>query len=153
MKIRIKSSLHRESRIALIKSNMKFHQAPPSLGNQYEDDRVLRSYLARVLPRDVLAEVRESLSEMGRLAGGDLYELQLADRLNEPRLIQWDAWGNRIDKIELTQLWRLAERIAAEHGSWPRLTSRSTAITPACINVRWLISSHLRPTSTVAHWR
>ncbi len=54
--------------------------------------------------------------EMGRLAGGELYELQLADRLNEPVLTQWDAWGNRIDKIEVTPLWRLAERLAAEHG-------------------------------------
>lgn len=91
-------------------------QEPPKLGNQYHDDRVLRCYLARVLPRDMLRDVEESLAEMGHLAGADLYELQLADRLNEPTLTQWDAWGNRIDKIELTALWRLAERIAAEHG-------------------------------------
>ena len=93
-----------------------FQQAPPTLGNQYDDDRVLRSYLGHVLPGDVMEEVEESLREMGRLAGADLYELQLADRLNEPTLTQWDAWGNRIDKIEVTPLWRLAERIAAEHG-------------------------------------
>ena len=93
-----------------------FQQAPPALGNQYTDDRVLRSYLSHVLPADVLSDIQESLVEMGRLAGGELYELQLADRLNEPRLTQWDAWGNRIDKIQLTPLWRRAERIAAEHG-------------------------------------
>ena len=92
------------------------NQAPPTLGNQYDDDRVLRSHLARVLPAGVLRDIEESLAEMGRLAGGELYELQLADRLNEPKLTQWDAWGNRIDKIEVTPLWRLAERIAAEHG-------------------------------------
>src|SRR5689334_654436 len=95
---------------------MSFQQAPPALGNQYHDDRVLRSYLARVLPADVLREIEPSLAEMGRLAGGEFYELQLADRLNEPTLTQWDAWGNRVDKIELTPLWRVAERIAAEHG-------------------------------------
>jgi acyl-CoA dehydrogenase len=94
----------------------QFKQVPPALKNQYDDDRVLRSYLARVLPPDVLHDIEESLTEMGRLAGGELYELQLADRLNEPKLTQWDAWGNRIDKIELTPLWRRAERIAAEHG-------------------------------------
>ena len=94
----------------------QFEQAPPTLGNQYDDDRVLRSYLARVFPGDVLREVEESLREMGRLAGADLYQFQLADRLNEPTLTQWDAWGNRIDRIEVTPLWRLAERIAAEHG-------------------------------------
>src|SRR5689334_7158440 len=94
----------------------QFKQDPPALKNQYDDDRVLRSYLSRVLPPDVLADIDESLSEMGRLAGGELYELQLADRLNEPTLTQWDAWGNRIDKIEVTPLWQRAERIAAEHG-------------------------------------
>ncbi|HET6975744.1 MAG TPA: acyl-CoA dehydrogenase family protein [Pyrinomonadaceae bacterium] len=93
-----------------------FQQAPPTLGNQYSDDRLLRSYLARVLEPDVYREIEASLMEMGRLAGSDLYELQLADRLNEPKLTQWDAWGNRVDKIELTPLWRLGERIAAEHG-------------------------------------
>jgi acyl-CoA dehydrogenase len=94
----------------------QFQQAPPTLANQYEDDRVLRSYLKRVLPADMLREIESSLTEMGRLAGADLYEMQLADRLNEPTLTQWDAWGNRIDKIELTPLWREAERLAAEHG-------------------------------------
>jgi len=92
-----------------------FEQAPPTLGNQYSDDLLLRSYLKRVLPPDVMRDVDESLEEMGRLAG-ELYEMQLADRLNEPALTQWDAWGNRVDKIELTPLWRVAERIAAEHG-------------------------------------
>lgn len=95
---------------------MPFQQSPPTLGNQYEDDRVLRSYLARVLPPDVLRDIEGSLAEMGRLAGAKLYEMQLADRLNEPRLTQWDAWGNRIDQIELTPLWRVAESIAAELG-------------------------------------
>ena len=97
-------------------NDMPFQQTPPQLGNQYEDDRVLRSYLARVLPAEMLRSIESSLFEMGRLAGGELYELQLADRLNEPRLTQWDAWGNRVDRIELTPLWRVAERIAVEHG-------------------------------------
>src|SRR4051812_46400788 len=95
---------------------MPFNQTPPTLGNQYTDDRVLRSYLKRTLPPDVLLEIEPSFREMGRLSGGELYRLQLADRLNEPVLTQWDAWGNRIDRIELTPLWRVAERVAAEHG-------------------------------------
>src|SRR5215510_12658497 len=93
-----------------------FQQPPPTLGNQFDDDRVLRSYLDHVFSGDMMEEVEESLREMGRLAGADLYELQLADRLNEPTLTQWDAWGRRIDKIEVTPLWRLAERMAVEHG-------------------------------------
>ena len=97
-------------------SKPPFNQAPPELGNQYEDDRVLRSYLKRKLPFEVLSEIEAELFEMGRLAGGKLYSMQLADRLNEPRLTQWDAWGERVDMIEVSPLWRVAERIAAEHG-------------------------------------
>jgi alkylation response protein AidB-like acyl-CoA dehydrogenase len=93
-----------------------FSQPPPQLGNQYDDDRVLQSYLKRTLPADVLADVEPSLREMGRLAGGELYELQLADRLNEPVLTQWDAWGERVDRIEVTPLWKKAEKLAAEFG-------------------------------------
>ena len=93
-----------------------FQQAPPTLGNQYQDDQLLRSYLARVCPVDVLHDIEASLNEMGKLVGTELYQMQLADRLNEPTLTQWDAWGNRIDEIEITPLWREAERIAAEYG-------------------------------------
>lgn len=95
---------------------MPFTQQPPELGNQYLDDGVLRSYLAHTLPPEVLGEIEPGLIEMGELAGGELYRMQLADRTREPVLTQWDAWGNRIDHIEVTPLWRAAERIAAEHG-------------------------------------
>jgi acyl-CoA dehydrogenase len=94
---------------------MSFIQAPPTLGNQFDADAALRSLLARLIPVQVLAEVQPSLREMGRLSA-ELYPAQLADRLSEPVLTQWDAWGNRVDRIELTPLWRTAERIAAEHG-------------------------------------
>jgi alkylation response protein AidB-like acyl-CoA dehydrogenase len=93
-----------------------FNQPPPQLGNQYEDDRVLRSLLARRFGGRIPAAVEEALRAMGELAGGELYRMQLDDRLNEPRLVQWDAWGNRIDQIELSPLWQRAERLAAEFG-------------------------------------
>ena len=76
----------------------------------------MRSYLRRSLPADVLREVEPSLHWIGELAGGALYQMQLADRLNEPVLTQWDAWGERIDRIEVSPLWREAECLAAEQG-------------------------------------
>src|SRR5919112_4032160 len=42
--------------------------------------------------------------------------MQWEARLNEPRLTQWDAWGERVDRIEVSPLWRVAERLAAERG-------------------------------------
>jgi alkylation response protein AidB-like acyl-CoA dehydrogenase len=95
---------------------MSFVQRPPELGNQYDADRALRSLLARALPAGVLADIEPGLRAIGELAGGELYRLQLADRENEPVLVQWDAWGNRVDRVEVTPLWREAERIAAERG-------------------------------------
>lgn len=93
-----------------------FIQSAPSLGNQYRDDALLRCWLARKLPVDVLREIEPELEAMGECAGGELYQLQLKDRLNEPRLTQWDAWGNRVDRIEVTQLWQRAADIAARTG-------------------------------------
>ena len=93
-----------------------FIQAPPQLGNQYRDDRVLRGYLARTLSDEELAGAASALERMGALAGGELYAQQLAERDLEPALEQWDAWGKRVDRIKLTPLWRRAEEIAAREG-------------------------------------
>ncbi len=95
---------------------MAFFQTPPTLGNQYHDDRVLKQVLKRLLKGEAQAKVDAELSAMGELAGGELYALQQRDRLNEPVLTQWDAWGNRIDTIELTELWKRCAVVAAEHG-------------------------------------
>jgi len=91
-------------------------QAPPTLSNQYDDDRVLRSYLRRILPADVLADKEDELRRLGELAGGELYDLFLQDLGNEPTLTRWGAWGDRVDRIEVTGVWKCAEQVAAEYG-------------------------------------
>ncbi len=95
---------------------MTFLQDPPALGNQFDDDRALRSYLARAVPDDVRRDITPELSSLGALAGGELYDLQLADRLNDPVLTSWDPWGRRIDRIEVSPLWKRAAVLAAEYG-------------------------------------
>jgi alkylation response protein AidB-like acyl-CoA dehydrogenase len=95
---------------------MAFFQTPPSLGNQYEDDWLLRSYLTRVLPAAMFDRIAPELSRLGQIAGTELYERQIAEYRDEPRLTQWDAWGNRVDRIEVTPLWKRAAVIAAEEG-------------------------------------
>ena len=93
-----------------------FVQSAPRLGNQYRDDAFLRSYLQRKVPAATLSTIAPELDRLGEIAGGELYSLQLADRENEPTLVQWDAWGNRVDRIEVTPLWRRAAQIAAQSG-------------------------------------
>lgn len=93
-------------------------QAPPDPGDAWDHpgNWVLRSWLARSVPKDLLEQHRPVLAELGRLSGGAWYRMQLEDRLNEPRLTSWSAWGERIDRIELTPLWKQAHRWAAEYG-------------------------------------
>jgi acyl-CoA dehydrogenase len=89
---------------------MAFFQDPPRLANQFDDDPMLPSWIARFVPT-VAAELRA----VGEISV-DMYGKQLADLDNEPRLVQWDAWGNRVDRIEVTAVWHEAQVLAAKHG-------------------------------------
>jgi len=91
---------------------MAFFQEPPRLGNQFDDDPMLPSWIARFIGRD---DVATELRALGDVAV-EYYGKQLDDRENEPVLTQWDAWGNRIDKLEVSPLWREAQVLAARHG-------------------------------------
>ncbi|MEZ4366479.1 MAG: acyl-CoA dehydrogenase family protein [Kofleriaceae bacterium] len=93
-----------------------FLQDPPRLGNTYQDDPLLADLLARELPATVAAELDGELRTLGELAGGPLYAQSLRERTLEPVHTAWDAWGRRIDHIEVTPLWREAQRLAAVHG-------------------------------------
>jgi alkylation response protein AidB-like acyl-CoA dehydrogenase len=95
---------------------MAFFQEPPRLGNTYEDDALLREHLARTFPAEELEAIEPELRHLGALAGGPLHAQQLAERDLEPVLVQWDAWGRRVDEIRLTPLWREAAALAARHG-------------------------------------
>jgi alkylation response protein AidB-like acyl-CoA dehydrogenase len=89
---------------------MAFFQQPPRLGNQFDDDPILVSWIARFCP-----EVAAELRAVGELSV-EFYAKQLADRANEPVLTQWDAWGERVDRIEVSPLWREAQVVAARTG-------------------------------------
>lgn len=95
---------------------MAFFQSPPELGNTYLGDDVLRRYLRNTFPADALARVEPELADLGELSGGELFQEALRSHRDEPRLDQWNAWGHRVDHIELTPLWKKAQRITAEKG-------------------------------------
>jgi alkylation response protein AidB-like acyl-CoA dehydrogenase len=95
---------------------MPFFQDPPQLANTYESDPLLRELLARTFSPAELAPLEPELVELGALAAGPLLAQQQAERALEPTLVQWDAWGRRVDRIEVTPLWREAAILAARHG-------------------------------------
>lgn len=93
-----------------------FKQAGPEIGNQYLMDPYLPQLIAQLFQGPEHDSVESKLQQMGDLSGNELYTMQLADRLNEPVLTQWDAWGKRIDQIELTPLWKKAEALTVDFG-------------------------------------
>ena len=93
-----------------------FVQSPPVLENLYTSDQLLVGFLRRKLPPEILAAIEAECRVLGAEAAGPLASLQQADRRNEPVLTQWDAWGNRVDRIELSPLLREAERRSAHYG-------------------------------------
>src|SRR5512139_3851759 len=92
---------------------MAFFQDPPRLGNQYDDDPMLPSWIVRHV--GAIDPIVDELRMLGGLTV-DYYAKQLVDRLNEPVLTQWDPWGNRIDRIDVSPLWVEAQALAAHHG-------------------------------------
>jgi alkylation response protein AidB-like acyl-CoA dehydrogenase len=94
---------------------MTFTQSAPQLADPYRDDRVLQAWLARVLP-----EAQRRAAEPDFIALADYarqaYARQRATTPGEPVLTNFDVWGNRVDRIELTETWREGPAIAAKHG-------------------------------------
>ena len=94
---------------------MSYVQAAPQLGHPWREDRVLRAWLARVLPEPQRRDAEASFVALGDYAL-HAYARQTATTPAAPVLTNWDAWGNRVDRIELTETWREGPAIAARQG-------------------------------------
>ena len=79
-----------------------FFQEPPRLGNQYDDDRVLRSFLRRYLTPHVLADAEPGLRRLGGRAAGEMIELASEAERAPPVHVPFDAWGRRVDEIRVS---------------------------------------------------
>ncbi len=91
-------------------------QEPPTLDNQYDTDRVLRSYVRRRVPVPIQKTIEPELEDMGRRAAGELRDRQQMDREQKPSLTRWGPWGGRVDRIETTDTQNRAAELAAERG-------------------------------------
>ncbi|MEP6550204.1 MAG: acyl-CoA dehydrogenase family protein [Gemmatimonadales bacterium] len=93
-----------------------FYQDAPKLGNQYDDDEVLRGYLRWRLPAKVLTEIEPNLQQLGHRAATDILALGEAAEASPPRHVLFDAWGRRVDRIETSDAWHELDRISATEG-------------------------------------
>lgn len=83
---------------------MGFLQDAPQLAHPYRSDRLLTALLDRVLPPDrrlALDTDLDALADYALMA----YERSGRSTRRKPALTQWDAWGRRVDRVELTTAW------------------------------------------------
>ncbi|HET7396575.1 MAG TPA: acyl-CoA dehydrogenase family protein [Gammaproteobacteria bacterium] len=113
-------------------SNNEFFQDGPRLSNQFADDGVLRGWLQARLPAEVRSGIEPGLTRLGARAAGEMLEMAADALANPPRHVPYDAWGRRIDHIEVAPGWQALHRVAAEegivatayereHGAWSRV--------------------------------
>src|SRR6056297_1638108 len=93
-----------------------FVQPKPHLDNEFNDDQFLQDYLKAYLPAKVMAEIRPDLERMGKRVAGELLDYSRDAENNPPKLVQFDAWGKRVDQIIVAQGWKELEKVAAEEG-------------------------------------
>ncbi|PVD31692.1 hypothetical protein C0Q70_07110 [Pomacea canaliculata] len=93
-----------------------FSQEPPQLDNQYLQDTLLRSFLKRHIPSDVLPEIDADLSRFGHRVATDIYDLHLRCEREPPSVEQTNAWGQRTDRLITSTAWRSMHHISAEEG-------------------------------------
>lgn len=110
----------------------EFFQTGPTIGNQYDEDRLLRSYLKRRLPPAIFAEIEPGLRKLGGRAVTDIWDMGVQAEAQEPVHVPYDPWGRRVDDIAVSPAWDALDAVSAEeavvatayarkHGAWSRL--------------------------------
>src|SRR5215208_1794663 len=94
----------------------EFVQDAPRLGNQYDDDALLRAYLRWRLPANMHAELEPDLRRLGHRVVTDILALAEAAEMSPPRHVPYDAWGRRVARIETSDAWRELDRVSATEG-------------------------------------
>ncbi|MFK2877333.1 acyl-CoA dehydrogenase family protein [Rhodanobacter hydrolyticus] len=93
---------------------MGFLQAAPQLPHPWRSDRLLPALLERTLPivrRDALHSDLHALGDYALMA----WQRAATTTRRKPVLTQWDAWGRRVDRIELTTAWQEGPHVTTRH--------------------------------------
>ncbi|MFA6230135.1 MAG: acyl-CoA dehydrogenase family protein [Rhodanobacter sp.] len=93
---------------------MAFLQDPPQLPHPYRSDRSLLALLDRALPADRRIAIDADLDALGNYAQM-AWQRACTTTRRKPVLTPWDAWGQRIDRIELTPAWQEGAAMTTRH--------------------------------------
>ncbi|MEO7051773.1 MAG: acyl-CoA dehydrogenase family protein [Rhodanobacter sp.] len=93
---------------------MAFLQDEPQFGHPYRGDPLLLSLLDRVLPqgrREALDADLDALGDYALMA----WQRARTTTKRQPVLTRWGAWGERVDRIELTTAWQEGPHLTTRH--------------------------------------
>lgn len=96
----------------------RFVQAKPDPPDPYQGDPLLRAWLRRHLAATPDTAGRAAASRLTALAAeatGTLREAHRDAEAHPPRLVRYDPWGARIDRVETAPGWETLRRAAARH--------------------------------------
>ncbi len=93
----------------------RFVQSPPALPDVYADDKVLRSWLERLLGTDGLAAAEGRFKSLAAEVMGPLRAAHADAESQPPVLHRYDGWGSRVDRVEVSAGWERLRVAAAEH--------------------------------------
>jgi putative acyl-CoA dehydrogenase len=94
----------------------EFFQPSFELHDPYEHDRLLQLCLKTYLPNDVFAPIEKDLKKFSSRVVNEIEALGLKAEAEPPRLVQFDPWGKRIDRLEVSTAWQKLDAISAEEG-------------------------------------
>jgi acyl-CoA dehydrogenase len=93
----------------------RFVQPAPQLDDPYVHDPFLAGWLDRRLGPDGHAAAKDRLSALAAEAAGPLLEAHRDAESNPPRLVRYDGWGERVDRVVTAPGWETLRRAAARH--------------------------------------
>jgi alkylation response protein AidB-like acyl-CoA dehydrogenase len=93
---------------------MAFLQDAPQLVHPYRNDRLLLALLDRIIPPAQRAALDSDLDALGDYAQFAWTRAQRTIR-RTPVLTRWGAWGERVDRIELTTAWLEGPQLTTRH--------------------------------------
>jgi acyl-CoA dehydrogenase len=93
-----------------------FVQQAPRVGNRLTGDPALLGALRRLLSPDAWSLVRDELNGFASRVGGEFAALQQEAEAHPPRHVPFDAWGRRVDRVEVSPAWLELVRIGLENG-------------------------------------
>ncbi len=90
-----------------------FYQKPPSIADPIESDPFLKEIVSFLIPPEIMAEIWDEIKEFAERVKETEKWAREAE-INQPKLIHYDPWGKRVDRVEYCEQWYKLKAFSAE---------------------------------------